>query len=105
MLVRLEEVSRSVAEKWDSRIVEFNGETDHIHFLLDYPPQKTLSSLIANLKSTMSKTMWREYELHLKKFYWGKRVLWTGAYFAASCGGVTIDQLKDYVKSQERPES
>lgn len=103
MLDRLKQVAESVAEKWDSSIVEFSGESDHIHFLLNYPPQKTLSSLIANLKSTMSKTMWREYEPHLKKFYWEKRILWTGAYFVASCGGVTIDQLKAYVQSQERP--
>ena len=103
MLDRLKQVADSVAEKWDSSIVEFSGEADHIHFLLDYPPQKTLSSLIANMKSTMSKTMWREFEPHLKKFYWKQRVLWTGAYFVASCGGVTIDQLKAYVQSQERP--
>ncbi|CCI19686.1 hypothetical protein MICAF_5350003 [Microcystis aeruginosa PCC 9807] len=37
---------------------------------------------------------------------WGqdKRVLWTGAYFVASCGGVTIDQLKKYVENQDSPD-
>jgi len=30
--------------------------------------------------------------------------LWTGAYFVASCGGVTIDQLKKYVENQDSPE-
>ncbi|MBD2251321.1 transposase, partial [Nostoc parmelioides] len=28
---------------------------------------------------------------------------WTGAYFVASCGGVTVEQLKNYVESQEQP--
>ncbi|MEQ9551967.1 MAG: IS200/IS605 family transposase, partial [Coleofasciculus sp. G2-EDA-02] len=32
-------------------------------------------------------------------------VLWTGAYFVASCGGVTIEQLKVYVQSQDCPDS
>lgn len=104
MLQRLEEVANSVSEKWDSSILDFSREPDHIHFLLDYPPQKTLGSLIANMKSTMSKAMWNEVEPRLKKFYWEKRVLWTGAYFVASCGGVTIEQLKAYVESQERPD-
>ncbi|MFB2980406.1 transposase, partial [Microseira sp. BLCC-F43] len=27
-------------------------------------------------------------------------VFWTGAYFVASCGGVTIDQIKQYVENQ-----
>ena len=103
MLTRLGEVAESVLLKWDSSAVEFNGESDHVHLLINYPPQKTLSSLIANLKSTMSKTMWRENEAYLKRFYWKeKRVFWTGAYFVASCGGVTVEQLKAYIESQER---
>jgi putative transposase len=33
----------------------------------------------------------------------GKKVLWTPSYFVASCGGVTIEQLKKYVLDQTRP--
>lgn len=102
MLTRLEEVFKSVATSWDSELVEFNGEVDHVHLLLNYPPQKLLSSLIANLKATASKTMWREFEKQVSKFY-NKRVFWTGAYFVASCGGVTIEELKAYVQNQEAP--
>jgi putative transposase len=29
-----------------------------------------------------------------------KPVFWTGAYFVASCGGVTVEQLKQYVENQ-----
>ncbi|MFO0166625.1 MAG: hypothetical protein GPI94_00710 [Microcystis aeruginosa LG13-03] len=29
--------------------------------------------------------------------------MWTGTYFVASCGGVTIDQLKKYVENQDSP--
>jgi putative transposase len=48
--------------------------------------------------------MWDNYPDHLKKIYGqDKRVLWTGAYFVASCGGVTIDQLKKYVENQDSP--
>ncbi|NEP39905.1 MAG: IS200/IS605 family transposase, partial [Okeania sp. SIO2H7] len=32
-----------------------------------------------------------------------KPVLWTGSYFVASCGGVTIEQLKEYVEHQSTP--
>ena len=104
MIHRLSEVFSSVAQKWDSNLIEFNGESDHVHLLLSYPPHKLLSNLIANLKATASKTLWREFEPELAKIY-RKRVLWTGAYFVASCGGVTIEQLKVYVQSQDCPDS
>lgn len=105
MLIRLNEVFKSVCESWDSELLEFNGETDHVHLLVSYPPQKLLSSLIANLKATSSKTMWREFESNMNRTYWGKKVLWTGSYFVASCGGVTIDHLKNYVQNQNSPDS
>lgn len=101
-----EELSRvfdSVLKSWDSELIEFNGEADHVHLLISYPPHKLLSSLIANLKATSSKTMWRKFESVVSKVYYGKRVFWTGAYFVASCGGVTIDVLKKYVQEQDSP--
>ncbi|MEW6494417.1 MAG: IS200/IS605 family transposase [Cyanobacteriota bacterium] len=104
MMHRLSEVFNSVAQKWDSQIVEFNGESDHVHLLVSYPPHKLLSNLIANLKATASKTLWREFERELTQIY-RKRVLWTGSYFVASCGGVTIEQLTVYVQNQDCPDS
>jgi putative transposase len=101
MLNDLEKVFKSVLEKWDSQLIEFNGEPDHCHLLITYPPQKRLSDLIANLKSTSSKTMWNQHEAYLTTIYWKKKVFWTGAYFVASCGGVTIEQLKKYVENQK----
>jgi putative transposase len=100
MLGRLKEVFTSVLKSWDSELIEFNGESDHVHLLVSYPPQKLLSSLIANLKATSSKTMWREFYPVVSKIYF-KKVFWTGAYFVASCGGVTIEQLKKYVENQD----
>ncbi|MDJ0659607.1 MAG: IS200/IS605 family transposase [Crocosphaera sp.] len=103
MLKRLHEVFSSVANSWDAEVLEFNGERDHVHLLICYPPHKLLSSLIANMKATTSKTMWREFETEPSKVYY-KRVFWTGSYFVSSYGGVTIEQLKQYVKSQDSPD-
>ena len=44
--------------------------------------------------------MWREFYPVVSKEYF-KKVFWTGAYFVASCGGVTIEQLKRYVENQD----
>ncbi len=95
----------NIAEKWKAKGIEINGESDHVHILLTYPPHKLLSGLIANLKSTSCQLMWDNFSDHLKEIYGqDKRILWTGAYFVASCGGVTIDQLKKYVENQDSPE-
>lgn len=104
MMAELKKVFESVLQSWDSELIEFNGESDHVHLLISYPPHKLLSSLIANLKATSSKAMWRQFELIVKDAFY-KRVFWTGAYFVASCGGVTIDTLKEYVQNQDSPPS
>ena len=104
MLTSLEKYFTEILEKWDSEMVQFNGEADHVHLLVSTKPDKRLSDLIANLKSTGCKMLWQDYP-ELSKTYWGKKVLWTPSYFVASCGGVTIEELEKYVKAQDRPEN
>lgn len=103
MTEELSKVFNSVLTSWDSELIEFNCESDHAHLLVSYPPHKLLSSLIANLKATSSKRMWLKHGSVLSKTYYKKRVFWTGSYFVASCGGVTIDVLRKYVQEQDSP--
>jgi putative transposase len=44
MLTRLEEIFKDLMEKWGGKLVEFNGERDHVHLLLQYTPQTELST-------------------------------------------------------------
>jgi len=99
ILDRLNEIFRNTLEKWDCQLVEFNGEADHVHLLIDYPPHTQLSKLIANLKTVSSRLIRKEFPTQVNQFYY-KAVFWTGAYFVASCGGVTVEQLKRYVENQ-----
>lgn len=104
MKQELEVVFNSVLHSWDSELIEFNCESDHAHLIVSYPPHKLLSSLIANLKATSSKTMWRKFESVVSKVYYKKKkVFWTGSYFVSSCGGVTLDILRKYVQNQDSP--
>ena len=100
---QLESIFKSICDTRGCILVEFNGEDDHVHLIVDYPPKLSISNLVANLKSTSSKLMWLEFESYLKTIYWKEKVLWTGSYFAASCGGVTIEKLKQYVQRQDSP--
>ncbi len=104
LLTELEAIFTSILKTRDGELLQFNGEKDHVHLLVSYKPSISVSNLIANLKATSSKTMWRNHVDYLNQKY-HKRVLWTGSYFVASCGGVTIEKLRQYVEQQDRPSS
>ncbi|MFW9262860.1 IS200/IS605 family transposase [Nostoc sp. CALU 546] len=103
MLKRLEDILVDLLEKWDCKLVEFNGEEDHVHLLFQYHPDLQLSKLVNNVKSVTSRKLRQEYAEHLEKFFW-KDAFWNGSYFVASCGGVTISKLKEYIENQNSPE-
>jgi putative transposase len=102
MLRRLNVVMEELLEKWDCKLIEFNGEEDHVHILFQYHPDVELSKLVNNLKSVSSRKLRQEFAEHLESFY-GKDVFWSGSYFVASCGGVTVSTLRKYIEAQESP--
>jgi putative transposase len=99
MLDRLEIISRELLEKWDCQLSEFGGESDHVHLLISAHPSLELSKLINNLKTVTSRAIRKEFEEHLKLFYW-KPVLWTRAYYIASAGGAPLEVIKEYIENQ-----
>ena len=103
ILNRLREIFADTLLKWDCQMLEFNGESDHIHLIIDYKPDKPLSTLIGNLKTVSSRLIRKEFPILAQKYFYNKPYFWTGSYFVASCGGVTVDQLKQYVESQNQP--
>ncbi|PSP36294.1 MAG: IS200/IS605 family transposase [Cyanobacteria bacterium QS_8_48_54] len=64
-------------------------------------PHIQLSKLIANLKTVSSRLIRKEFRSEVNRYY-RESVFWTGAYFVASCGGVTVDELKRYVDNQRK---
>lgn len=99
MMLRLKEIFQETCDKWECQLIEFNGEADHVHLLINFSPQVQLSKLIANLKTVSSRLLRKDFKVELERTY-SKPVLWTGSYFVASCGGVTIETLRKYVEGQ-----
>jgi len=104
MLTRLHEITENLFNQWECKLIEINGEEDHVHILFQYHPAMELSKLINNFKSVSSRKLRQEFPDRVNQFYW-KDVLWSGSYFLASCGGVTISTLKQYIENQNNPES
>lgn len=90
-----------VCGDFESRLVEMNGEADHVHLLVEYPPKVAVSSLVRSLKGVSSR-MLRQERSDVVPHYW-KEMLWSPSYFAASCGGAPLSIIKQYVQEQQRP--
>lgn len=104
LLARLHVLIEELLLKWDCKLIEFNGEADHVHILFQYHPDLQLSTLVGNIKSITSRKLRQEFAQHLSRFY-SKDVFWNGSYFIASCGGVTISMLKQYIEAQDSPDN
>jgi putative transposase len=103
MLERLGDIMSDLCQKWNCKLIEFNGEGNHIHLLFQYLPQMELPKFIGNLKSVTSRRIRSEFPSEVDKVYW-KDVLWNESYFIASCGGVTVSVLRQYIEKQDSPE-
>lgn len=103
MLNRLEEIVRKNCQDWEIDLLEFNGEADHIHLLLEMHPNIMPSKFINNIKTVSSRLIRKEFDAELKQYYW-KPVLWTRAYCLLTTGGATVDVIREYIQNQERPE-
>lgn len=97
----LEGIFRSVCADFEAELVEFNGEEDHVHLLVHYPPKVAVSKLVNSLKGVSSRRLAKKYG-RLHRYFW-KGVLWSPFYFAGSVGGAPISVLRQYIEQQTRP--
>jgi len=102
MLRRLEAISSEFCAKWEVDLLEFGGESDHIHLLLELNPTIQPSKLVNSLKTVTSRKIRKEFSEHLKEYYW-KPVLWSRAYCLLTAGGAPVEVLKEYIENQDRP--
>ena len=57
----MHQVFNDVCIDFKTELVEFNGEVDHVHLLVNYPPQVSLSKLINSLKGVSSRMLRKQY--------------------------------------------
>lgn len=94
------EALRDGALKIGCSPIEINGEADHVHMLLRFPPDLSAARAVCSLKSYSSRKILEKFPF-LRTFS-GAGAFWSTSYFAASAGGVTIDTLEKYVRNQGR---
>ena len=101
-LTRMEEIMRVVCTDFECDLVEFNGENNHVHLLVNFPPKVALARLVNSLKGVSSRRMRQEFP-DLVRHYYRANKLWSGSYFAGSAGGAPLSILRQYIEQQNRP--
>ncbi|WP_078871922.1 IS200/IS605 family transposase [Streptomyces sp. NRRL S-337] len=103
MLKRCEEIMKEVCESFGAELKEFNGERDHVHLLVNYPPKLALSKLVNSLKGVSSRHLRAEYTGRINRIGTGS-VFWSRSYFAGSCGGAPLTVIRQYIEAQQHPQ-
>ena len=63
----------SVIENWNGSIIKINHDKDHIHMLVELPPQIAISNAVCSIKTVTSRLVKKEFKDILKNFI-GKKV-------------------------------
>jgi putative transposase len=98
----MQAILTDVCKDFEAELVEFDGERNHVHLLVNYPPKVAVSKLVNSLKGVSARLL-RKQHASLRKYYW-KGVLWSPSYFSGSCGGAPISIIKQYIEQQDSPD-
>ncbi|NGO69389.1 IS200/IS605 family transposase [Streptomyces boncukensis] len=101
-LTRMEEIMRNVCADFESELTEFDGGSNHVHLLVNFPPKVAVSKLVNSLKGVSSRRMRQEFP-DLVQHYYRANKLWSGSYFAGSVGGAPLAIVRRYIENQNRP--
>lgn len=102
MLATCETAMRGVCGQMGAELCEFNGEDDHVHLLVQYPPKLSISTLVNRLKGVSAHYLRTEYIGRVNRHLMHGH-LWSPSYFAASAEGAPIAVIKQYIDQQRRP--
>ena len=101
MLTCCEDAMRKVCGDFEADLREFNGEADHVHLLVLYPPKVSVSALVNSLKGVSARRLRSEYTGRVNRARMNGH-FWSPSYFAASCGGAPLSIIRQYIE-QQRP--
>jgi putative transposase len=102
MLMVCEDTMRKVCEDFEAELREFNGEDDHVHLLVHYPPKVAVSKPVNSLKGVSARILRRDFTGRVNQAIMHGH-FWSPSYFAASCGGAPLSIIRQYIEQQKRP--
>ena len=87
-----------IAENNDMTILESEVMEDHIHLVVSFPPNKSISTVMKALKGASAREWFQQFP-ETKKELW-KGSLWSASYFVSTVGNVSKEVVMQYVQDQ-----
>ena len=93
----------SVMLDFGGQLLECDGEDDHMHLLVSYPPKHSIAVLVNSLKGVSSRLLRTQNYPEVRGKLYGDH-LWSPSYFASSTGGASLDTVRKYIEGQRKGE-
>lgn len=95
--VRIKEIFKETADKYDFEIIEMEIMPDHVHLLIDCNPRFGIMECVAKLKGISASILLKEFP-NLKT-----RIpnIWTRSSFISTVGSVSLETIKQYIENQK----
>lgn len=75
-------------------------DKDHIHLLVDYSPNVSVSQIVRLLKQTTTAKVWFLCNNELRKHFWKQKLFWSSGYFVCSTGDASTETIVKYIAEQ-----
>ena len=72
ILTEMRYIFTSICSDFEARLREFEGEKDHVHLLVEYPPKIAVSKLVNSLKGVSSRLIRKKGYPSILKALWGE---------------------------------
>ena len=92
-------ILRELCERRHVSIIEANAMPDHIHMLVEIPPNQRVSDFMGYLKGKSTMIIFERYSN--LKYKYGNRHFWCRVYYVSTVGG-NKNGIAKYIRDQEK---
>lgn len=87
-------------------VISAETDTDHIHLLIEAPPQERPSDIVRVLKTQLSRDVHRipKYDSYVNQFFSGNTPLWNPSYFMTTAGSPVTEvteKVRQFIEAQK----
>ena len=97
---RFKEIVLSMQEEQNFKVMEMEVMPDYVHLLLDVDPTIGINVIVSRIKGKTAHILTREFPEIRRRI----PTLWTRSKFIATVGSVSLETVKEYIKSQKTNE-
>lgn len=94
--LRLKQIIGEVVAEFGGMVIEVETMPDHVHLLVELPPQVAVSKVVQILKGRSSRRLRQEFP-HLARM----KCLWLPLWFVSTVGGAPLEVVRRYVENQK----